>query len=355
MGEAEQQRDKTLRTAIRAGSGVPSRSEKGRAASRAQATIRAARSNGNGVRRGEGKFGLGEHVERAAGLRRGLATLAKPARQKGLGHFGNPLLDQSADFFAEIGGMIQTRKLEAFERRVRCFAQIIPRWNDAAAGHGLAPLTEATISTMHNTWPANLIGVLSRGLWKFPRGNTSDAVEADVCSGCSGDYDGEFDDAGEPDADSGDANWLAWNCGEPDEQGSQRKSKKTRAFETKSPLRGDSRSAMVRGSEPEGTADVCEILVSGTRIIEIRMIAANDGELKELAGGGVGGKPPARQHSIATGAKYYRTRRGHAGNSSCPVGGVYSRGISAFVAVEFSRWMHWARKAFARSRARNSA
>lgn len=306
------------------------------------------------MRRGEGKFGLGEHVERAVGLRRELATLAKPARQKGLGHFGNPLLDQSADFFAEIGGMIQTRKLEAFERRVRCFAQIIPRWNDAAAGHGLAPPAEATISTMHNTWPANLIGVLPYGLWKFPTGNTSDAVEADVCSGCSGDYDGEFDDAGEPVADSGDANWLAWNCGEPDEQGSQRKSEKARAFEAESFLEGNWQSDMARRCKDVSTAQVCEILVSGTRIIEIRMIAANDGELQELAGTGAGETPPALQHSTAASAKYYQTRYAEAESRSDRAGMPCLCGISRFFAVEFSRWMHWARKAFARSRARNS-
>ena len=80
---------------------------------------------------------LRKDVERRlAWPRRQFANFTKPARQEGLGSFFNPLLEQCGDFFAQIGGVIQTGKFEAFERRVRCFVQIIPRRNDAAGGHG---------------------------------------------------------------------------------------------------------------------------------------------------------------------------------------------------------------------------
>src|SRR5215469_12996964 len=97
-------------------SGAPSRSENGRAASRAQTALPAARSNGYGMGRGEGQLGLRKDIGGGVRLSGELAILPKPARQKGFGRLGNPLLEQCADFFAQIGGVIQTRKLEAFEQ-----------------------------------------------------------------------------------------------------------------------------------------------------------------------------------------------------------------------------------------------
>jgi hypothetical protein len=154
-----------------AGSGVPPSSDAGRTASRgAQTAIRPARPDSHSLRRGKGKIGLGKDIGRGTGLRRGLAILPQATRQKGLGHFGDPLLEQSADLFAQIGGVIQARKLEAFQRRVRRFAQIIPRRNDAAAPHDCIPPERVpikrTISMFHNVVPDNS-KVLTLGLWKF--------------------------------------------------------------------------------------------------------------------------------------------------------------------------------------------
>ena len=87
-------------------------------AARAQAAKRLARPNGDCLGRGEGKFGLPEDVERLVRLRRQFAIFANPARQHGLGGLFNPLFEQCADFFAQMGGVIQARKLEAFERGV---------------------------------------------------------------------------------------------------------------------------------------------------------------------------------------------------------------------------------------------
>jgi hypothetical protein len=158
------------------GSGVPRSSDAGGTASRgAQTAIRPTRPDRHSLRRGEGKFGLEKDIERGVGLRRGFATLPKEARQEGLGHFGNPLLEQNADLFAQIGGMVQARKLEAFKRRVRCFAKIIPRWNKTAASHGWNPpenesLIVATLNMSRNIVPDNS-NVLTVGLWKFLRGS----------------------------------------------------------------------------------------------------------------------------------------------------------------------------------------
>ena len=164
-----------------AGAGVPRSSENGRAAPRAQTAICPARPRRHGLRCREGEFGLGKNIERAVGLRRGLATLPKAPRQKGFGHFGDPLLEQDADFLAQIGGMIQARKLEAFKRRVRCFAQILPRWNDTAASHGWNPpddesLIAATLNMSCNIVPDNS-NVITVGLWKFLQRSLRSAEE----------------------------------------------------------------------------------------------------------------------------------------------------------------------------------
>ena len=150
--------------------GVTSRSEIGRPSPRsAQTAIRTPRPNGYGLRRREGKFGLGKDIGQAVGLRRKFSILAKPPCQTSFGHFGNPLLQQCADFFAQIGGVIQARKLKAFERTTRCFAQIIPRRNDAATSHNWKPPSETrlsgTVSTLFIIKPANS-NRFTLALWK---------------------------------------------------------------------------------------------------------------------------------------------------------------------------------------------
>ena len=175
-----------------------------------------------------------------------------------------------------------------------------------------------------------------------------------MCSGCSGDYAGEFDDASELAADSEKPNSLAGNCGESEGEESQRKPNKTRAFEAESPLGGDRQSAVAPGTKDEKASEVCEILVSGTRIIEIRLIEGNDCELMELAAAAAGGTPPALQHSTTASAKYYQTRRADTESTSNRTGMACHRSISGFVGVEFGKWTRWARKAFARFHARDS-
>src|SRR5205807_8371920 len=104
-----------------------------------------------------------------------------------------------------------------------------------------------------------------------------------------------------------------WNCGEPGAQRSQPPSEKTRGFEAK--MRRGNGQAIARGLSDESAADVWEILVSGTQIVEIRMIAANDCELKELRSIGACARQSARQQSTTASAKYYETRRARAKDS----------------------------------------
>lgn len=180
-----------------------------------------------------------------------------------------------------------------------------------------------------------------------------------MCSGCSGDYAGGFDDTGEPTAGSGEVNWQTWNCGEPDEPGSQQIPEKTRAFEGNAPARREWQSAAVPPPSDQHAGDVCEILVSGTRIIEIRMIEASNGGLDELAHLASAQGTPLRQHSAEASAKYYQTRRPGGESSSHRTQPLFCRAFSCraagFIGVGFNRWLRRARTAFGARRAKNSA
>jgi len=172
-----------------------------------------------------------------------------------------------------------------------------------------------------------------------------------VCSGCSGEYDGEFDDSDESSPDWGEDNRRPWNCGEPQEQGSPRNSREARDLEGGSNSKRDPQSAIVSGLGEEGAADVWEILVSGARITEIRVIAANGGGISELGQTGTARSPIEAKHSTPSSAKYYQTRRTGSQSSTDYVQGSFFLGIMGFVTREFGRWVQWARKAFGKSRA----
>lgn len=184
-----------------------------------------------------------------------------------------------------------------------------------------------------------------------------------MCSGCSGDYPGGFDDTGEPTAGSPEVNWETWNCGEPDEPRRQRTPEETRAFEGIEPVRGEWQSATATGLNDQRVGDVCEILVSGTRIIEIRMIEANDGELDELAGLASTQATSLRQQSAEASAKYYQTLRAGEENGSdraqlsCSrvFSQAFSRSMAGMIGVHLNRWLRGAPKVVGAGRAKNSA
>ena len=111
-----------------------------------------------------------------------------------------------------------------------------------------------------------------------------------MCSGCSGDYAGgfEFDDPEEIEA-------AAREAAAPSSARSGREA--------------DVHGGRERGSHgPQDAADSFEILVSGTRIIEIRVISANlptNDQLRKMRA--LESQEPGK-HSNAASAKYYPTR-----------------------------------------------
>jgi hypothetical protein len=107
-----------------------------RANSRAQTANGLAWSDVDHLRWSEGKFSLRQEIRPLARLRGQLAIFADPAGQESFGTYFDPLLKQRGDFFAQIGGVVQTRELEAFERGVGRFVQVMPRWSHPLGSHG---------------------------------------------------------------------------------------------------------------------------------------------------------------------------------------------------------------------------
>lgn len=67
--------------------------------------------------------------------RRPLALLDQPARQHGAGVLFDPLVEQGANLFAEIGGMSETRKFVALKRIARSREKKFPRRLRWGQGH----------------------------------------------------------------------------------------------------------------------------------------------------------------------------------------------------------------------------
>ena len=102
-----------------------------------------------------------------------------------------------------------------------------------------------------------------------------------MCSGCSGDYAGGFEELGEPvnKASSGDG---SAGLDRSKEDGNRLTAERVAGFE-------DSRSAQwslprtnLLGSIHENGAESCEILVSATHIVEIRVFGVNSASMREL-------------------------------------------------------------------------
>ncbi len=142
-----------------------------------------------------------------------------------------------------------------------------------------------------------------------------------MCSGCSGDYAGGFDsdDPDDPMADGGDGAAST----------SFRGTSETDLGETDlAEGTGGGTAGGTAGLEvPEDASENCEILVSGTHIVEIRVISANSrgqgrssDRSSDRSGDQSGDRfwnrrealPPHApgKHSSEASAKYYQTRRG---------------------------------------------
>lgn len=89
-------------------------------------------------------FGGGKHVRHSSGT---FALFEKPASQHGGSVFLQPLVKQSADFLAEIGGMGQTRQFKTLQGVPRSGEKELPRRLSRARGHR-PPIGDAANSNL---------------------------------------------------------------------------------------------------------------------------------------------------------------------------------------------------------------
>jgi hypothetical protein len=103
-----------------------------------------------------------------------------------------------------------------------------------------------------------------------------------MCSGCSGDYAGGFEELGEPvnKASSGDGP-AGWD--RPKEEDENRPSaERVRGFEDSPSAQWSSQRTHLPGPIRENGAESYEILVSATHIVEIRVFGVNSDRMSEL-------------------------------------------------------------------------
>jgi hypothetical protein len=92
-------------------------------------------------------------------------------------------------------------------------------------------------------------------------------------------------------------------------------------------------------------------MVSATRIVEIRIISANCGQINQSQAAEATDGAAAPEHSTAGSANYYQTRRGGTEVASDRAEVPHRRGVDGFIADAFKKWSRWARKAVGKSRA----
>ena len=174
-----------------------------------------------------------------------------------------------------------------------------------------------------------------------------------MCSSCSGDYDGDFEEPGEPEADSGDGDHAAGTCGDPEAGRNWLGTEGMGGFEANWDSESNSQSASPPGSKHESAGENCEIVVSATRIVEIRIVRANSEQIRELRDAGTPERLAASKHAKAARSKYYQTRVSVAEGASDLPQLPCCREVTVSVVRGFKRWGRWARKALRKSRARN--
>lgn len=169
-----------------------------------------------------------------------------------------------------------------------------------------------------------------------------------MCSGCSGDYAGDFEDSGEP-TDGSEGDQPAWTSGRLEGNAD---ALERRGFEPPVHRQEDPQSETSRASSPARGEEICEIVVSATRIVEIRVITGNPEEAFEFSNGKGAGKQAADKHSEAVSAKYYQTRAAIPEVVGDRVEVPISCGVAACVVGEFRKWSCWARNAVRRAYSR---
>jgi hypothetical protein len=102
-----------------------------------------------------------------------------------------------------------------------------------------------------------------------------------MCSGCSGDYAGDFEELGdsvnESRSNTGPASWDRPKDGE-----NRLSDERVGGFEDGLNAQWSSSRTSVPGFRAESGAEVCEILVTATHIVEIRIFAVNSERTTEF-------------------------------------------------------------------------
>ncbi len=102
-----------------------------------------------------------------------------------------------------------------------------------------------------------------------------------MCSGCSGDYAGGFEELGDPvnkgSSSDGPAGWDRTK-----EDGNRLSAETVRGFEDSPSGQRSSQRSNLLGSIRENGAESYEILVSATHIVEIRVFGVNSDRMSEL-------------------------------------------------------------------------
>jgi hypothetical protein len=102
-----------------------------------------------------------------------------------------------------------------------------------------------------------------------------------MCSGCSGDYAGGFEELGDPvDKASSSDGPAGWD--RPKEDENRLSAERVRGFEDSPSAQWSSQRTHLLGSKRENDAESCEILVSATHIVEIRVFRVNSARMREL-------------------------------------------------------------------------
>jgi len=174
-----------------------------------------------------------------------------------------------------------------------------------------------------------------------------------MCSGCAGDYAGGFDP---DDPDSDDRDDPMADAGDGAASGSFRGTRETLS----NPDLGATDVAQGMGGgragleAPDDSSEICEILVTGTHIVEIRVISANwrgQGRSNERSSNrfwntraALAPRVPSK-HSSGASAKYYQTRQGSAktrGYAAHSLG--ISRSLAGVCKAKLNGWLQETRR-----------
>ncbi len=103
-----------------------------------------------------------------------------------------------------------------------------------------------------------------------------------MCSGCSGDYAGGFEELGEPVNEASSSDRPAGWDRPKEEDGNRLSAETVRGFEDSPSAQWRPQRTNLLGSIRENGAESYEILVSATQIVEIRVFGVNSASMREL-------------------------------------------------------------------------